>query len=181
MRTLLFHLCLHALSIRSAVYVCFPFALAYLDVSVFCHILFRLGNFFGWCDVVQLMLTCEQFTDVWSFLVFFSFLSVLLHSFLSQGETSRLLLDPAIPTVYKYICMHDFSFFSPYSYGFHIHIHIYIHLVDFVIITTILFVSNFCRLTTAISLSLSLVFYLFSDISMAILKHSTLSSRKAFE
>lgn len=34
-----------------------------LSIALFCHILFQSGNF-GWCNAVQLMLTCEQFTHI---------------------------------------------------------------------------------------------------------------------
>lgn len=103
MRTLLFHFCLRTLPIRFFVYFCFPFAIAYLDVSFFCHIFcFDWVIFFGWCDVVQLMLTCQQLTDVWSFLVLFFFLSLLFCSFLSQCDTSRLPLDPCSKQMYAW-------------------------------------------------------------------------------
>lgn len=141
------------------VHLCFPFALAYLDVSFFYHILFRLGNFFyfGWCDVVQLMLTCEQFTRCLEFSRFISLTFILFASFLSlsQCETSR---SPFHMPHTVHVCMIFPSFIA--SRTLMASTFIYIHHVDFVVITTILFVSNFYGLTTAISFFLSFARFL---------------------
>lgn len=151
---------LSALPIRLFAHLCSPFALAYLDVSFFYHILFRLGNFFWlmWCGSidadVRTIHWCLEFSRFISLLLSLTF--ILFFSLSMRNESSPFTCSPCV-----YACMHDFPFFYSIVRTLMAFTFIYIHHVDFVIISTILFVSNFYRLTTAISFFLAMCVCMF--------------------
>lgn len=82
--------CARSLPIRLFVHLCFPFAVAYLDVSFFYHILFRLGNFFWlmWCGSIDADVRTIHWCLEFSRIISLTF--ILFSSFLSECETSRL-------------------------------------------------------------------------------------------